>query len=132
MVDPNPYQSPSAASPPPPTALGTEEDKPGGLHAAWAAIFAINLTVPLIFGWSLVSEHGKLGMSAAAIALLIGGWCVCSVHPLIARQAIVGGTIVGLSQLIPVVQMVAGLLGRSRRRCGRSRGHGYGPRSHCE
>jgi hypothetical protein len=108
MEDANPYQAPAsleAESPQPSTAARL----PVRLLAGWTAVFLLNMAVPLLFGWNMTAKHGRIGMFAAAVLLLfLGGW-VCVVREKLGRALVRGGVGIGLGQLLPVLQVMAGL-----------------------
>ena len=80
-------------------------------YVTWAFVFAVNLALPLLFSSSITQQHGKLGMSIAALFLLASGCHVCSISRKQAAVLISGGALVGLSQLFPFLQFIAGILG---------------------
>ena len=78
---------------------------------AWVFVFGINLAVPLIFSSSMTDEHGKLGMFIAIVSLLACGCFACAVRRVFADALIIGGVVVGLLQIFPVLQILAGMFG---------------------
>lgn len=76
----------------------------------WPVVFLLNMIVPTLFGWQITREGGRLGMSAATALLLISGWWVCFIQPSNGRMLVLGAAILSLSQLFPVIQMVAGMV----------------------
>ncbi len=102
----NPYEAPMA-----PLQEGQEERRSRRILLAWVAVFVLNMAFPLLFGWSLTREHGRIGMMAAASLLLAMGWCICSVARDFATPFIGGAAFVALAQLFPILQMIAGLIG---------------------
>ncbi|MEM8679391.1 MAG: hypothetical protein AAGF97_08570 [Planctomycetota bacterium] len=76
-------------------------------------MFAINLIVPLMWATSLVNRHGKVGMLAAIPVLYLMGWATCRIHPVCARSMLNGGALVALTQLFPILQILAGLFALS-------------------
>ena len=78
---------------------------------AWIFVFAINMAVPLLFSASITEEHGKVGMLLAIAAFLASGCFLCAYHRELALALIIGGVIVGLTQLFPVPQILAGWIG---------------------
>jgi hypothetical protein len=106
----NPYQSPEAAEL---SDAGAETREPQGYvaHGTFAAVFGVNMIVPLMFGWPMASEHGALGLVLAVAFLLVCGMCVCSLSPKLARAINLGGMIVAASQFIPILHITAGAIG---------------------
>lgn len=102
----NPYAAPLAAADPAPSDMqrvGLWE------QIAWAVVFGVNLIVPVIL--ALSSTHGgRAGIILAAILLFI-----LSLRAIIRSERIwfalmSGGICVGLSQVMPILQIVAGLI----------------------
>ncbi len=109
MDDVNPYQAPSnlEAQAPPASTAALDLLKP--LWRRWSRVFALNMIVPLLFGLPRTYGIGWVGMFAAVPVLFaLGGWA-CACQPNIGRILIRGGVLVALSQLLPVLQIVAGL-----------------------
>jgi hypothetical protein len=67
------------------------------------------MIVPLLLGWSMTESGGKIGLLIATITLFAAGECLCIFAPTIAAPVIVGAVVVALSQLYPILQMIAGL-----------------------
>jgi hypothetical protein len=80
-------------------------------YVAWVFVFAVNMALPLLLSSSITREHGKLGMSIAALLLLSLGCFICAVRRKLATALIAGGTLVGLSQLFPALHIIAGMIG---------------------
>lgn len=112
MEDANPYQAPAsleAESPQPSTAARL----PVRLLAGWTAVFLLNMPIPLLLGGEVTKNHGRFGMFvAAATLLLLGGWFCVSQRKLGWSLAI-GGVPIALSQLVPFLQMIAGIVALS-------------------
>jgi hypothetical protein len=75
---------------------------------AWTVVLAANLIVPLPLGLEITEGGGRIGMALAILAWWTLGLIACGRHPDLARSLIVGGLVVGLSQLVPVLQVAAG------------------------
>ncbi len=73
---------------------------------SWFLVFVANLPVPLMFGLEATREGGRFGMCLAIISL----WAVVSFA--CSREVrwcfTAGGFVVGLTQFIPFLQMMAG------------------------
>jgi hypothetical protein len=80
-------------------------------YAAWAFVLAINMAVPLLFSGSVTEQHGKLGMGVALLSFLVCGCYLCAYHRKLALALLVGGVLVALTQLFPILQILAGLIG---------------------
>jgi hypothetical protein len=81
------------------------------IFVAWTIVFALNLVVPGLLGWSFTRDGGRIGMVVAVVlSLLVGGW-VCAVARRIGLTLVVGGAFVAASQFVPLLQVVAGLIG---------------------
>jgi MFS family permease len=90
-----------------------DESKRGStlFYFAWVAVFILNLPVPLLFAEEMTREHGRVGMAVAAVLILACGILVCcAVDRKIFGFFIFGAVIVGLAQMAPVLQFIAGLI----------------------
>jgi hypothetical protein len=103
--EPNPYQSPVAETAPPQAAV---EGASKRIYLAWSAVFFFNLGVPLLFGWGATEKGGRIGMFAAAFVMLVVGCWLCASAQRFARALIVGGVAIGLAQILPLLQILAG------------------------
>jgi hypothetical protein len=79
--------------------------------AAWAGALLVNAIVPLMFGMLATDPVGRWGMGAAMAVVLVGGWLFCYAFPVQGRKLIAGSVLTALSQLLPIAQLVAGILG---------------------
>ncbi len=79
------------------------------LYLAWFAVFLLNLAIPLLLALSQTDERGRIGMLIAVTLLCAAGCWVCANSARAGRSLVVGGVLVGLSQLFPILQMIAGL-----------------------
>jgi hypothetical protein len=59
----------------------------------------------------MTQEHGKLGMSIAALFLVLLGCYFCAAGRKLAAALIAGGALVGLSQMFPALHIIAGMIG---------------------
>ena len=108
--DVNPYQAPcSNRSEPTRTEFNVSSAK--RLYMAWFFIFALNLIAPLYFGWRMTEDGGRIGMLLAAILLLAVGYWICASARELGFALVVGGVAVALSQVLPMLQIMAGALG---------------------
>lgn len=107
----NPYEPPmSLAGKSRPVAA--KKDRAGWrLYVVWGTVFAFNMALPLLIGWQMTEEHGRLGLLAAVAILFVLGCCLCASDRRFAIILIVGAVFVGLSQVIPILQAVAGVIG---------------------
>ena len=108
MDEHNPYEAPTSS------ATGSLRESHAsqprrGVYLAWVSVFLFNLAVPFFLGWSMTGTHGRIGLSLAVILLLTSGCWVCTVAPKLGKALIVGGVVVGLAQLFPVLQIFAGM-----------------------
>ncbi|HWB09567.1 MAG TPA: hypothetical protein VG826_10095 [Pirellulales bacterium] len=105
----NPYASPKADN-----ADRSREDPQGGakrLYFGWLAVFALNLIFPLLMAWGMTAPDGRIGMLLAIIVLLALGFWICASARQVGFALVVGGVAVALSQIFPILQMMAGILG---------------------
>ncbi|HET6880105.1 MAG TPA: hypothetical protein VFI31_08115 [Pirellulales bacterium] len=105
----NPYESPKSEC----AALPSTADNSRHLYFGWFVVFLFNLGVPLIFGWPLTEEGGRSGLFAGALALFLLGCALCAWLRPAGRALVVGGVVVGLSQILPFLQIMAGVAGLS-------------------
>jgi hypothetical protein len=77
---------------------------------SWVAVFVYNMPVPLFFGWFETEKGGRIGMAMAVIVLFAAGFWVCARFRRIGILIIIGGIPIGMSQLIPILQMAAGII----------------------
>lgn len=110
MEDANPYQAPSNHETDSPRASTADLDSLKPVWRRWSRVFALNMIVPLLFGLPMTFGIGWVGMFAAVPVLFALGGCVCACQPNIGRALIRGGVLVALSQLFPVLQIMAGLV----------------------
>jgi hypothetical protein len=116
----NPYEPPTAAVR---TLIPDEQALPRSrvlTYIAWVFVFAINMAIPLLFGTSMTEQHGRLGMSVAALLLLVVGCYICFADRKLAVALLAGGAVVALTQLFPILHIIAGTIGMS---AGQALGH---------
>jgi hypothetical protein len=109
LPTPSPYAAPQAPLSPAtdPRSWSTQivgEWKRG----AWPLVFLLNLGVPVLLGFALCSNVGRVGV-VLVTALLLGftTWLVAS-RPLLRARWIAGGRIVAVFQLIPFFHFIIG------------------------
>jgi hypothetical protein len=116
----NPYEAPNAAVR---TLIPDEQALPRAsvlTYIAWIFVFAINMAVPLLFSASMTEQYGRLGMSVAALLLLVFGCYICAANRKLAVALLAGGAVVALTQLFPILHIIAGTIGMS---VGQTLGH---------
>ena len=111
MDEHNPYEPPKSSMPPPAPVDHANRRVQMWTFGTWIFVFAINMAVPLLFSASMTEEHGKLGMAVALGAFLTCGCFLCAFHRELARALIIGGVVVALTQIIPMLQFIAGSIG---------------------
>src|SRR4051812_20466042 len=79
-------------------------------RAWWSGIFAVNLIMPLLFALSFVAGMAWIGVFLAVAAYWLAGMRVCRDRPRMAKSLVIGGGLVGLSQLCPILHIGAGVL----------------------
>lgn len=109
MEDANPYQAPSNLETDwPPASIATS----GSLKLlwrGWAPVFLLNMIVPLSLGSLAADARGCIGMFVGtAVLFVMCGW-LCSCQPRLARAIVRGGAPIGVAQLVPILQIIAGL-----------------------
>lgn len=113
----NPYQPPqgNAANEGHEVAVDSFASQPssprtGRLVIWWLVSFAVNLITPVLFGSDVVREQGIWGVLFGVICAALLGIQACRWWPGLMRRVNVGATLVAISQLVPFVQLIAGLI----------------------
>lgn len=75
---------------------------------AWSFIFMANLIVPLCFGCLVTEDGGRIGMAVGIVLLWAIGQGLTYGNVAVGRALVVGGVMVGLSQGLLVLQILAG------------------------
>ncbi|MCE9560681.1 MAG: hypothetical protein K8U57_01375 [Planctomycetes bacterium] len=91
-------------------------EKPPGrnLQLAWATAFAINLLLPSFFGLMFLgSVSAIVGACIAIVIMYFLGHFVCEIRPRLGITLVIGAEHIGVAQLFPILQVVAGLVGLS-------------------
>ena len=77
----------------------------------WTLVFGANLVLPLIWGYGSTSGLGRVGMGIG-IAVVFAIGCRVSLRSRAAILPVIrGGGIVAASQFVPILHLVAGLVG---------------------
>ncbi|WP_435018438.1 hypothetical protein TA3x_000412 [Tundrisphaera sp. TA3] len=85
----------------------------GPMIVAWIAVFCANLPVPLFLAAGLTQKAGKGGMILAILLMLALGAMAVSASRKGGWAVVIGGWIVAVSQLMPVLHIIAGSMGMS-------------------
>jgi MFS family permease len=111
MEEHNPYEPPKSSTMPPPDPDPSSRRARAWTYGAWIFVCAINMAVPLLFSATLTEEHGRLGMLLAVVSFFFCGCFLCAFQRGLALAVIIGGVIVALTQLFPILHIVAGWIG---------------------
>jgi MFS family permease len=111
MEEHNPYAPPKSSTTPTPDRDPLSRRARAWTYGAWIFVCAINMAVPLLFSATLTEEHGKLGMLLAVVSFFLCGCLLCAFQRNLALAVIIGGVIVALTQLFPILHIVAGWIG---------------------
>lgn len=76
----------------------------------WTAALLFNLIVPVLIGWSITDSNAKIGVAAAIALFLLAGYVACNYYPLLMLFTIRGSIFVGVSQIIPALHLMMGLM----------------------
>ncbi|PAY18545.1 hypothetical protein CKO51_15745 [Rhodopirellula sp. SM50] len=109
MSEPNPYsppQQPADAVEP----VANRRSRNSSLMVAWPVALGVNLIVPMLFGAEMLGKSGWSGVVIAITMFLLVGWWLCATWPRVAKRLVTGASIVALSQFVPLLQIVAGLV----------------------
>ena len=80
--------------------------------AAGTVVFVANLVVPMLFATMFLDDApGYLAILVACLVLLFGGWRIMVALPAYSRSILIGALVVAASQLFPVLQLFAGMVG---------------------
>jgi hypothetical protein len=77
----------------------------------WSIAFASNLVVPLLIGWMVTQQGGRIGMVAGIGLLWYLGYRVCVASDGCGRALVIGGILVAATQFCPILPVFAGLMG---------------------
>ena len=59
----------------------------------------------------MLNTRGGIGVGISITAFLLLGWIICRLAPSLAKCLIAGSPIVALTQVFPILHLIAGLLG---------------------
>ena len=109
MNDQNPVQTPPCDG----RELRSDETKIvlSRLYEASIAVFLFNMIVPLYFALEDVPDAGRVGIMAAAMLWLASGFLISAVDRKNFAFFIAGAMMIGLTQMLPILQILAGLIG---------------------
>lgn len=101
-----------------PSTFGTSETLPSQRVVAsswvmsleWIAVVLFNLIAPLLIGWGMIDLAARFGLASAVVLVLGIGTLFCIQYPLLMLFTIRGAVLVGLTQVIPVLQFIVGIL----------------------
>ena len=108
MFSTNPYESPKSDPADPRLKIGGDRASANRLYLGWLLVFALNVVAPLFFGWNITGSGGRVGMFLAMLVLLALGFWICASARQIGFPLVVGGVAVALSQVFPILQVMAG------------------------
>jgi hypothetical protein len=77
----------------------------------WILVFAANLAVPMLFASSLIAGNGALGIVAGMLCLLGVSIVVQLQLPHMVKWARRAGIVIAVSQVLPILQILAGEIG---------------------
>lgn len=72
----------------------------------WSNVYLVNLPVPLFFGFLVTSGGGWIGMGCGVIVTWCLGQIVCLWSGTLRKALVIGGCVVALTQLFPVLQFI--------------------------
>lgn len=80
------------------------------LSIQWTVVVLCNLVVPLFVGWSLTQGFGQIGILLAVLLALVFGYWASVYMPLPVLFTLRGGMLVALSQFMPILQLIVGMV----------------------
>ena len=78
---------------------------------AWLVVYAINLILPLHFGWTVTRGGGRVGMLSCTLLPFALGCRVCFLSRTAILTVVWGGWVVAAFQCVAVLHIVAGAIG---------------------
>ena len=105
--DQNPFAVPMVRDSP---AISPLHERPLRPHFAWFCMVIVNLPIPLLFGFGVTSDAGRIGMLIGIAAVYVCGFWGCNVMPRIMYRLNVGSILVAVSQLWPMLHMSVGMM----------------------
>jgi hypothetical protein len=109
-TDDNPYAAPLSQTGQS-DALGRGAENREALHVPWALVFLGNLIAPMMFGWGTTGSGGHVGIILAVVLLWWLGYHFVATYRMVRGPLLAGGLCVGLSQVFPLIHMMAGIVG---------------------
>lgn len=106
--DENPYAAPLAVDP---VASPVSRLRPQGWMIAWTVVYGANLIVPLMFALGTVQGSGTLGMVLAMFVMWLVSLMICARARPVRSWLMAGGIAVAISQFMPILQIMAGMMG---------------------
>jgi hypothetical protein len=105
----NPYAPPASLAP---ASRPGVRDWSGRARWAvlWGGVYAANMVVPLLFGWTTTARGGRIGLVLAVVLLYWIVFWVGGKSRDLRSIMLSGGGLVALSQLFPMLQIAAGLI----------------------
>ncbi len=85
-------------------------EKPPSRLGLWTIAFGVNLVVPLYIGCHVTNDGGRIGMAAGIGLLWYLGYRVCGMSDAWGRAMVFGGIVVAPTQLLPILQIIAGVV----------------------
>ena len=76
----------------------------------WTVLFLGNLILPLLLAIELVHGRGWLGVVAGCTFCWLSGLCLMIMQTASKRTMLIGASLTGLSQLFPILQVLAGII----------------------
>lgn len=80
-------------------------------YSLWGWVYLANLPLATFLGFRVAYGPGWIGMASGVAGLYAAGRWMCRVNPRVVRTVSYGGVIVAAAQCIPILQLVAGVLG---------------------
>jgi hypothetical protein len=77
---------------------------------AWSVLFATNLPLPLVFGWSASEAHARAGMALAAVVWWALGLWAGRQGPALRRPLLIGAAVVAVFQFLVIPHLIAGMI----------------------
>ena len=106
----NPYQPPKLNAPSHPGRLGQSTSMPGLRYISWLLAFAVNLVVPILFALDLCCQSALVGMAVGILTLACLGCGICWKFPRFSKSFITATALVAVTQLFPMLQIIAGII----------------------
>lgn len=109
----NPYQAPEGAPGEAIFEVPRQDPRPGSSTALWWMLFGLNLPIPALFGMGAAAGTALFGEAAAVLMFGLAGWWATLRYPQWASRILVGAGVMAVSQVMPIPQLVAGMLALS-------------------